>query len=414
MKPIKNVFPIFVSNPDLVYLDSASTTQTPQIVLDAMSEYYTKYRANIHRGVYTLSGEATELYENARASVAKFIGSDADEIVFTSGTTHGLNMLAQTLGRELKAGDNVVLTRMEHHANLIPWQEMSRRYGFEVRFIELTIDFRLQTSDLPIDKNTKIVSFALVSNTLGTINPAHEIIEAAQKVGATTIIDAAQAVPHMPIDVKLLDCDFLVFSGHKMYGPTGIGVLYGKRERLEAMPPFFFGGDMIKEVTYEKATWHDVPWKFEAGTPNIAGAIGLASAVQFIEKIGFREIQKHERELTEYALVELHKIKELKIIGLESNLSPANRPHPTSPGSGGDVGRLGVISFTLANIHPHDIASILDQRNIAVRAGHHCTKPLMQYLGISGTTRASFGLYNSKEDVDRLVAGVQAVLTLFK
>jgi cysteine desulfurase/selenocysteine lyase len=391
---IKKHFPIFQNHPDLVYLDSASTTQTPQVVLDAMNSYYTNYRANIHRGVYKLSAEATEMYESARKVVAKFINAQFEEIIFTSGSTQGLNMLAGTLGSRLKSGDNVVLTRMEHHANLIPWQEASKRYGFEIRFIELTPGYELLAMNLPIDEHTKIVSVVHVSNTLGTVNPIENIIAQAKKVGAITIIDAAQSVAHMPIDVKKIDCDFLVFSGHKMYGPTGVGVVYGKRERLETLEPYMFGGDMIKQVTFEKATWHDIPWKFEAGTPNIAGAIGLAAAVQFIESIGFDKIQENERKLNLYALEELRKISGLEIIGPQEN-------------------RVGVISFALNSIHSHDIATILDQNNVAVRAGHHCTMPLMQYLGLSGTTRASFGMYNTMEDVDRLMSGIKEVQKIF-
>ncbi len=449
---IKKDFPIFAAYPKLVYLDNASTTQTPQVVLDAMNNYYTKYRANIHRGVYKLSGEATEMYEGARQVAADFLGARFEEIVFTSGATQGLNMLAQSLCSQIwvgspgetprvKPGDNVVLSRMEHHANLIPWVEMSRRYGFEVRWIELTSDFRLQTSDLPIDEQTKIVSFTLVSNTLGTINPAKEIIARAKKVGATTIVDAAQAVAHMLIDVRRLDVDFLVFSGHKMYGPTGIGVLYGKKERLEMIDPAFFGGDMIKEVTFEKATWNDFPWKFEAGTPNIAGAIGLAAAIQYLERIGWQDILEHEAGILIYTLQELQKIEGLNMIGPSFDFSPyqgerggvfeatqisakkellenlaqgIKRPHLTSPHRGGTLNRVGVISFTLDRVHPHDIASILDtEYNIAVRAGHHCTMPLMQYLGIHGTTRASFGIYSSKEDVDRLCNGIREAKKIF-
>jgi cysteine desulfurase/selenocysteine lyase len=394
---IKKHFPIFQNHPDLVYLDSASTTQTPQVVLDAMNSYYTNYRANIHRGVYKLSAEATEMYESARKVVAKFINAQFEEIIFTSGSTQGLNMLAGTLGSRLKSGDNVVLTRMEHHANLIPWQEASKRYGFDVRWIELeNYELRIRNQELAkaIDEHTKIVSFVHVSNTLGTVNPIENIIAQAKKVGAITIIDAAQSVAHMPIDVKKIDCDFLVFSGHKMYGPTGVGVVYGKRERLETLEPYMFGGDMIKEVTFEKATWHDIPWKFEAGTPNIAGAIGLAAAVQFIESIGFDKIQENERKLNLYALEELRKISGLEIIGPQEN-------------------RVGVISFALNSIHSHDIATILDQNNIAIRAGHHCTMPLMQYLGLSGTTRASFGMYNTMEDVDRLMSGIKEVQKIF-
>ncbi|MEK7624052.1 MAG: SufS family cysteine desulfurase [Patescibacteria group bacterium] len=395
---IKTDFPIFKNHPNLVYLDNASTTQTPQVVLDVMDAYYTKYRANIHRGIYKLSNEATEMYEVARQVVADSLEAKFEEVIFTSGATQGLNMLAQALGKDLKPGDNVVLTRMEHHANLIPWQEMSRRYGFELRFIELE-NYELQTSDDTlknlIDKNTKIVSFTLVSNTLGTINNATSIIERAKSVGAIMIIDAAQAMAHFSVSVKTLNCDFLVFSGHKMYGPTGIGVLYGKRERLEKMDPVLFGGDMIKEVTFAKAIWNDIPWRFEAGTPNIGGAIGLATATQYLQRIGWLQILEHEVEVMLYAMQELQRIGGLTIIG------PIEK-------------RVGVISFILDCVHPHDIASVLDTKyNIAVRAGHHCTMPLMQYLGIPGTTRASFGIYNSREDVDRLVEGIKEVKRIF-
>lgn len=397
MTNFKKDFPIFTTHPDLVYLDSASSSQTPQVVLDAMEEYYTAYRANIHRGVYDLSAKATDGYESARSTVANFIGALPEEIVFTSGTTHGLNVLASSIGSELGPADNVVLTRMEHHANLIPWQQMSKKYGFELRFIEIeNYELRMKNDELTrvIDEHTRVVSVTHVSNSLGTVNPVEEIIAAAKKVGALTIVDAAQSVAHMPIDVKKMDCDALVFSGHKMYGPTGVGVLYAKKSLLERMQPFFYGGDMIKEVSYTNATWHDIPWKFEAGTPNIAGVIGLAAAVQYIERIGFEAILKHEKELTDYALRELQKIDELSIIGPEKS-------------------RAGVISFTLKNIHTHDVASILNEFHVAVRAGHHCTMPLMKLLGIPGTTRASFGLCNSKEDVDQLIKGLLKVKKIF-
>lgn len=395
---VKGDFPIFQNHPQLVYLDNASTTQTPQVVMDAMNAYYSRHRANIHRGVYQLSSEATELYESARKVVANFIGADFEEIVFTSGTTHGLNLLAQTLCRDLKVGDNVVITRMEHHANLIPWQEMARWRGFEIRFVELeNYELRIHNQELSkiIDENTKVVSVTHISNTLGTVNPVKEIVAKAKRVGAVTIVDAAQSVAHMPIDVRDIDCDFLVFSGHKLYGPTGIGILYGKRERLEALPPFLFGGDMIREVTFEKATWNDVPWKFESGTPNIAGAIGLAAAIQYVKKIGLKDIGSHEAELTAYALEQLGKISGLQIIGPSTN-------------------RIGVISFTIDGIHPHDVASILDNKHhVALRAGHHCTMPLMQYLGIHGTTRISLGFYNTKKDVDTLTCGLTKVRDVF-
>lgn len=406
---IKKDFPIFKTHPNLVYLDNASTTQTPGVVLEAMNEYYATYRANIHRGVYELSGQATDMYEGARQVVATLLNAAFEEIVFTSGTTQALNALAYSLSKTLKPGDNIVLTRLEHHANLIPWQEMSRQYGFEIRFIEIsqsrqrpdtkyqddTFMLDMGSAEKVIDEHTKIVSFALVSNTLGTINQFEEIIPLAKKVDALTIVDAAQALPHMPTDMKRMDCDFLVFSGHKMYGPTGIGVLYGKREQLEKLDPFFFGGDMIKEVSFEKAVWNDIPWKFEAGTPNIAGAIGLAAAIQWLERIGSPQIIAHEATLMGYAIEALQKIPGVKIIG------PAER-------------RVGVISFTVEGVHPHDIATILDKEyHIAVRAGHHCTMPLIQYLGIQGTVRASLGIYNTKEDVDALVKGIERVKEIF-
>lgn len=392
----KKDFPIFTTHPDLVYLDSAASSQTPHAVIDAMDAYYKTYRANIHRGVYELSGQATEMYEAARQTVADFIGASFEEIIFTSGATQGLNLLAYTLGKNLKVGDNVVITRMEHHANLIPWQQMSQRYGFELRFIEMNQDFTLDlvSAETLIGARTKVVAFTHVSNTLGTIIPTEKLIGLAKKVGAISIVDAAQSIPHFPINVATLDCDALVFSGHKLYGPTGIGVLYGKKALLEQMDPWIFGGDMIKEVTYTSATWNDIPWKFEAGTPNIAGAIGLATAIQYVERIGYDVIEKHEQELIVYTLTELQKIAGLKIIGPDHD-------------------RVGVVSFTMEGIHPHDIASILDKYHVAVRAGHHCTMPLIQLLGIHGTTRASFGIYNSKDDVEKLIHGVQEVQKVF-
>jgi len=405
-KKIKKQFPIFKHHKDLVYLDNASTTQTPQVVIDAMNFYYEQRRANIHRGTYQLSGLATQLYEESRDAVADFINAHDTEVIFTSGATHGLNLLAYNLCKNFKVGDNVVLTRMEHHANLVPWIEMSKRYGFEVRFVELTSDYRLLTTDLSIDDHTKIVSFCHISNALGTINPARELISVAKKVGAISIVDAAQSVAHTPIDVKALDCDFLIFSGHKMYGPTGIGALYGKKERLEKLDPFFFGGDMIKEARYDGATWADLPWKFEGGTPNIAGAIGLAAAIRFLTHIGLDQIAAHESMLRAYAIEQLQGIKNLTIIG------PSN-PLPTFHYQGEDSRCGPIISFVIDGIHPHDIAQILDHRGVAVRAGHHCTMPLMNYLGLDGTVRASFGVYNSKYDIDTLADGLRDAVKKF-
>lgn len=411
MKNIKSQFSIFQSHPDLVYLDSAASTQTPQVVLGAMNDYYTKYRANIHRGLYDLSAHATDEYENAREKVAKFIGAESKEVIFTSGTTHGLNMLARSLCRDLKAGDNIVLTQLEHHANLVPWQEYAREKGVELRFIEIVTpslppeadkrndrpyELDLESVKQLIDENTKVVSFALVSNVLGTITLIPEIFELAKKVGAITVLDAAQAVAHIGLDIKFLDCDFLVFSGHKMYGPTGIGVLYGKKERLENLEPFFYGGDMIREVTYEKSSWADIPERFEGGTPNIAGVIGLGTAVDFIQSIGILKIIDHEVHLQEKLFEELKTIEGLRIIG----------PEFGEP-------RIGVVSFTLDGIHPHDIAEILNRDNVCIRAGHHCAMPLIKKLGLSGTSRVSIGIYNTEEDITKFIESIQKVLKLF-
>jgi cysteine desulfurase/selenocysteine lyase len=396
-KLAKNNFPIFSTHPDLAYLDSASTTQTPQIVLEAMNNYYTNYRANIHRGLYDMSVEATEEYEAARAKVAEFINAQPDEVIFTSGTTHGLNLLAHSLAKNLTAQDNVVLTCYEHHANLIPWQEMSKRYGFELRFIDITAGYELDLDSAKklIDSHTKIASFASVSNSLGITTPVEALLNLAKQNSAITIIDAAQSIAHSPADVKKLDVDFLVFSGHKMYGPTGIGVLYGKQARLEQLEPLFFGGDMIKEVNYERAIWDDAPRKFEASTPNIAGAIGLGAAITFIENTGWETIQKNEQTLRDCFFKQ--KPDFIKIIG------PDNSPE-----------RSGVISFTIDGVHPHDVAEILNSHDVAVRAGHHCAMPLMKKLNVSGTTRISFGVYNSTKDIDQLHQGLQEVARIFK
>ncbi len=396
MKNYKENFPIFQNQPDLVYLDSASSTQTPRIVLDAMNEYYTNYRANIHRGVYTLSEQASSAYETAKEKVARFIGADAGEIIFTSGTTHGLNLLAQSLTKNVNPGDNVVLTRLEHHANLIPWQEMAKEHDFEVRFIELTgtTEIDLASAEELIDAKTKIVSVSGLSNSLGTTIPLQKIIALAERQGACTIIDAAQLVAHTPINVRELGCDYLVFSGHKMYGPTGIGVIYGKKKNLETLEPLFYGGDMVQSVTYTSATWVDAPNKFEAGTPNIAGAIGLGAAVDFVTSTGWETIQTHDNQLMNYALEKL--TPEVNVIG--------NKNSET---------HKAIISFVIPNIHPHDIAEVLNRHHVAVRAGHHCTMPLMDYLELSGTTRISFGVYNTIEDIDKLISGIKEVKKLF-
>lgn len=403
IQKIKKQFPVLKHQKKLVYLDSAATTLTAKPVIDAMNEYYTQYPANVHRGMYDIAVKADEKFAKARQKVAAFINADIEEIVFTSGTTAGLNMLVTSVKNRGKIENgrtkNIVLTRYEHHANLIPWQEMARELGMEVRFIEIGDDYTVDLASAKklIDEHTLLVSFGLVSNTLGTLAPARELIEMANDVDALTVIDAAQAVAHMPIDVKELDCDFLVFSGHKMYGPKGIGVLYGKKEQLEALNPVVFGGDMIKEVSYEKASWADVPNKFEAGTPNIAAVIGLGVAVDFLQEIGWKAIQEHELNLTSLLVDTLVRIDGVEIIG------PKDMEQ-----------RIGVVSFTLGDAHPHDVADLCAHMHIAVRAGHHCTMPLMKYLHLTGTTRASLGVYSTKKDVDEFIRVLETIKNILQ
>lgn len=391
---IKKDFSVFQNN-NLVYLDNGATAQTPDSVVLAMNDFY-KNKANIHRGVYKLSDEATIKYENGRKIIAEFLGAGESEVFFTSGTTAGLNILANILTKNLKKGDNVVLTRLEHHANLIPWQQKAKEKGFELRFMELDENFEidLNSAQKLIDKNTKAVSFAYISNVLGTIAPAKELIGLAKKVGAFSIVDGAQSVAYEKTDVKDLECDFFVFSGHKLYGPTGVGVVYGKKDLLEKLEPIFFGGSMIEKVDYDDATWNESPWKFEAGTPPIAEVIGLAEAVNYLQNSGLEKIFKYERDLREYALSRLREIDGLKIFGSKKKSAP-------------------IISFVMDGIHPHDIASILDAKNIAVRTGHHCAMPLMKYLGVAGTVRISFGLYNDKKEIDKLVVALKKVKKIF-
>lgn len=395
MMNARKQFPFFKQHPTTVYLDSAASTQTCSAALEAMNTYYIKNRSNVHRGIYNEAIKATESYEQARRAVAGFIHAKPEEIIFTSGTTHALNQLAYSLSPRLSHRDNVVLTRLEHHANLVPWQQMAKHYGFELRFIELTKDGKLDTASAKkiINKNTKVVSFSLVSNVLGTVAPAKEIITLAKQYHAITIIDAAQAAAHLPIDVKKLGCDFLTFSGHKMYGPTGIGVLYGTKTMLdEHLEPFFFGGEMVQEVSYTSATWNELPYKFEAGTPNIAGAIGLGAAIIWLQSIGWKNIQEHEKEIIEYALKKMS--PEVTIIGSKKI-------------------RFGSISFTIPNIHPHDIAEIANSENVALRAGHHCTQPLHKHLDLTATARASFGIYTTKKDIDALLKSIKKAKKIF-
>jgi len=384
-------FPLLTN---VTYLDSASTSQKPQEVIDAISTYYTTSNANIHRGVYKLSENATRLYDEARSTIATFIGALFEEIIFVRNTTEALNMLATVLPAITKRTE-IVLTEMEHHANLVPWQQLQQR-GYTLKFIRMKDDYTLDYDDAArkIDEKTAIVSFTHISNALGTINDAKKLCQLARENDALSVVDAAQSVPHIPVDVKEMGCDFLAFSGHKMLGPTGIGALFGRKELLNKLPPYQFGGDMIEQVTYEQSTFTKTPTKFEAGTPNIAGAIGLARAVKTLQEHGMDTIAAHDKKLTAYAIDKLKEIEGITIY---------NPPQCSS-----------IISFTLDGIHPHDVATILDEDNICVRGGHHCCMPLMKKLGVSGTTRASFYLYNTQEDIDNLVSGLKKAQETFK
>lgn len=387
VKKIREDFPIFVEQPDnFVYLDSSATTLKPQTVIDAVADYYSNYSANVHRSIYTIGEKATAAYEASRAKAASLINAPTNSIIFTKGTTESINLVAYTWGRKnLKDGDEILLTEMEHHSNLIPWQLCAKITGAVLKFIPFNEDGTLDLSEPEkwFTHKTKLVSVIHQSNVFGTINPVKDIIKMAKSVGAVTLIDAAQSVPHQKVDVQELDCDFLAFSGHKMLGPTGVGVLYGKPEILEEMPPFMGGGEMIKTVSLNDSTWNDIPWKFEAGTPNIAQAIGLGTAIDYINKIGLEEIHEYEQHILTYTLEKMQDIPEVNIYGSADE-------------------RGAVVSFNLDNIHPHDLSQLLDNDGIAIRAGHHCAQPIMKKLGVSATGRASFYVYNSKEDVDRL------------
>ncbi|MBL8134334.1 MAG: cysteine desulfurase [Anaerolineae bacterium] len=384
----------------LVYLDNAATTQKPNVVIEAMSDYYRRYNANVHRGIHKLSEEATAAYENARVVLKRFINAASKrEIIFTRGTTEGINLVAQTWGRtSLNAGDVVLLTEMEHHSNIVPWQMLAAERRLRLRYTPLRTDgaldmdaFRRLLQEEPV----KLVGFMFVSNVLGTVNPAQEMIRLAHEAGAVVVVDAAQAVPHQSIDVQALDCDFLVFSGHKMLGPTGSGVLYGKRALLEAMPPWMGGGDMISRVGFERSEWNELPYKFEAGTPSIAEAIGLGAAVEYLNRVTMAAIHHYEQEIIAYALERLSEVPGLHLV------TPEHTPHGA------------VATFTLQGIHAHDVAQVLDAHGIAIRAGHHCAMPLHERLGLNATARASFYFYNTLEEVDRLVAGIYAAKQTF-
>ncbi|MGX4668905.1 cysteine desulfurase [Cerasibacillus sp. JNUCC 74] len=400
VKAIREQFPILnqeVNGHPFVYLDSSATSQKPIQVMEAVDNYYRTYNSNVHRGVHTLGTKATTAYEGARDKVRRFINADSTkEIIFTRGTTTAINTVASSYARaNLKAGDEIVITPMEHHSNIIPWQQAAKATGASLKYIPLQEDGTIRLEDVrkTVTKQTKIVAIAHVSNVLGTINPIKEIADIAHEHGAVIIVDGAQGAPHMKIDVKALNCDFYAFSGHKMAAPTGIGVLYGKKEILEQMEPVEFGGEMIDFVHLYESTWKELPWKFEAGTPIIAGAIGLGAAIDFLQEIGMDKITEHEQKLADYAMEQLRTIEGIRIYGPEH--------------------RAALVTFNLDDIHPHDTATVLDAEGIAVRAGHHCAQPLMRWLEVTATARASFYLYNTKEDVDRLVDGLRKTKEYF-
>lgn len=403
---IRKDFPILKrkvrDNKPLVYLDNASTTQKPKQVIDALTNYYNNYNANIHRSVYSIAEEATEAYEKVRDKVAKFLNiSKREEIIFVRGTTEGINLVAYAWGRKhIKEGDVIVTTEYEHHSNIVPWQLLVKEKGAKLEYIEINDNGELILDQL--DKylatgKVKLVVFSLMSNVLGTISDAEKIISKCHEAGVKTLVDAAQAVPHMNVDVAKLGCDFFAFSAHKMLGPTGIGVLWVRKSVLETMDPFHGGGDMIREVHKYETTWNDLPYKFEAGTPNIADVIGFGSAIDYLSQLGMETVRKHEMELTQYALDKMSQIKGIVIYG----------PKDVSK-------RGGVISFNFHDVHPHDVATIIDREGIAIRSGHHCAQVLMEKLDVAATNRASFYIYNTKQDVDKLIQSLEKVSELFK
>ncbi len=412
IQDIRADFPILsreVHGKPLVYLDNAATTQKPLCVLDAMRDEYVNANANVHRGVHYLSVQATELHEQARETVRRFINArTTSEIVFTRGTTEGLNLVASTFGDEfMQVGDEVIVSVMEHHSNIVPWQLQARKRGIRLRVIPMSDGGVLDVEAYKalFNEHTKMVSVAQVSNVLGTVNPVKQLIDIAHEHGVPVMVDGAQSTPHFAIDVQDLDCDFFVFSGHKMYGPTGIGVLYGKEDWLDKLPPYQGGGEMIEHVSFEKTTFERPPLKFEAGTPDYVATHGLAVAIQYMEHLGLDNIERHERELTRYALSQLRDIPDMHIYG---HAAPVNDAGP-------DANAVGdaVISFNVGDIHHMDMGTLLDQLGIAVRTGHHCAQPLMDRLGVLGTVRASFALYNTREEVDALVAGIRRVRQMF-
>lgn len=402
---IKKDFPILkrkIKGKPLVYLDNAATTQKPQVVIDALVDYYSNHNANIHRGIHTLAEEATALYEEARRKIAKFLGAKSEEeIIFVRNSTEAINLVAYSWGRKnLKEGDQIIISEAEHHSNLIPWQIIAKEKGAVLKFVRLNEEGYLDLSNLRnlLTKKTKMVSITHISNVLGIINPVEEIARLAHTVGAKIMIDGSQSAPRMPIDVKRLGCDFFAITGHKMLGPTGIGVLWGRQELLEEMPPFLGGGDMIREVYFDHFAPNDLPHKFEAGTPNIAGAIGLGAAVDYLTGLGMENVFKHEKRLTEYTLSNLSHLSNLTIYG------PKNAEK-----------KIGVVAFNLEGIHAHDLAQLLDEEGIAIRSGHHCAMPFhRERLHISASARASFYIYNDRDDIDKLVEGIKKAEKIFK
>lgn len=399
---VRGDFPILerlIHGKPLTYLDSAATSQKPRQVIDALVDYYSNYNANIHRGVYTIAEEATARYEEARKKIAAFIGApSAKEVIFVRNTTEAINLVAYSWGRQnLKPGDEIVLTEMEHHSNLVPWFLLREETGVKIRYIPATTEGLLDISALPhvLSERTRLVSLTHMSNMLGTITPVREVVSAAHRVGALCLVDGAQSVPHMPVNVVQLGCDFMAFSGHKMLGPTGIGCLWGKREVLENMRPFMGGGEMIKQVSYEGARYNDLPHRFEAGTPSICEAIGFGVAIDYLQALGMDNVRRHEEALTAYALERLHALPGLTLYGPQAQQ------------------RGGAVTFTMKGIHPHDVATILDEDGIAVRAGHHCAQPLHTKFGIPASTRASFYVYNIPEEIDRLVVSLQRAQKVF-
>ncbi|RXK62688.1 cysteine desulfurase [Lacibacter luteus] len=402
VQAIRQHFPVLnrvVKGKPLVYFDNAATTQKPQVVIDALTDYYKNYNANIHRGIHSLAEEATAAYEATRDTVQQFINAkQREEIIFTRGVTESINLVAYTWARtNLKAGDEIIISGMEHHSNIVPWQLIAEITGAKLNVIPVNDNGELIMEEFHklLNEKVKLVSVVHASNSLGTINPVKEIIDAAHKVGAIVMLDGAQSTVHLDIDVQQLDCDFFAISSHKVYGPTGIGVLYGKRALLEAMPPFMGGGEMIKDVTFEKTTWNDLPYKFEAGTPNIADTVALKAALDFVSGIGKSTIRKYEDELLRYATEQLQSIDGIRLVGTAKH-------------------KVSVASYVVEGVHPQDLGILLDNQGVAVRTGHHCTQPLMNRFGIPGTTRASFAMYNTKEEIDVMIAGLHKAIKLLR